>query len=101
MRVLINVAVGCGTSVPVRGSSNASYPSPGVDADATGDISVAGYLLDANPGQSTRYGYLLFTALGIILFMAIKAYRWRYLLNTNSRISGTYPAVKGWVKHSK
>ena len=34
--------------------------------------------------QATRYGYLLFTGLGIIAFLAIRAVRWRYMLNNDA-----------------
>lgn len=34
--------------------------------------------------QTTRYGYLLFTGLGIIAFLVIRAVRWRYMLNNDA-----------------
>ena len=34
--------------------------------------------------QTTRYGYLLFTGMGISAFLAIRAVRWRYMLNTDA-----------------
>jgi uncharacterized protein (TIRG00374 family) len=33
--------------------------------------------------QTTRYGYLIFTGLGIITFLVIRAVRWRYMLNND------------------
>lgn len=34
--------------------------------------------------QTTRYGYLIFTGLGIIAFLAIRAVRWRYMLHNDA-----------------
>jgi glycosyltransferase 2 family protein len=34
--------------------------------------------------QTTRYSYLLLTALGIIAFLVIRAVRWRYMLNNDA-----------------
>jgi uncharacterized protein (TIRG00374 family) len=34
--------------------------------------------------QTTRYGFLLVTGLGIIAFLAIRAVRWRYMLNNDA-----------------
>ena len=34
--------------------------------------------------QTTRYGYLIFTGLGIITFLAVRAVRWRYMLNNDA-----------------
>ena len=34
--------------------------------------------------QTTRYGYLIFTGLGIIFFLAVRAVRWRYMLNNDA-----------------
>jgi glycosyltransferase 2 family protein len=34
--------------------------------------------------QTTRYGYLIFTGLGIITFLVIRAVRWRYMLNNDA-----------------
>lgn len=34
--------------------------------------------------QATRYGYLLFTVLGILGFLAFRAVRWRYMLNNDA-----------------
>ena len=33
--------------------------------------------------QTTRYGYLIFTGAGVVAFLAIRAVRWRYMLNND------------------
>jgi uncharacterized membrane protein YbhN (UPF0104 family) len=40
--------------------------------------------------QTARYGYLLLTALGIIAFLAIRAVRWRYMLNNDASWSKVF-----------
>jgi hypothetical protein len=34
--------------------------------------------------QAARYSYLLFTALGIVAFLALRAFRWRYMLSNDA-----------------
>ncbi len=34
--------------------------------------------------QATHFGYLIFTALGIVAFLVVRAIRWRYMLNNDA-----------------